>query len=130
MALRITGDTPYDAVIPVPIHLSRLVDREFNQSALIAAKVAASSGTPLDLSRLQKRFATPSQNQLFREERKVNLYKAFKISAAQTVKGKRFLLVDDILTTGATAEEIARTLKEQGAEQVDLFTLARTEILG
>lgn len=128
MAIQITGDNPYHAIIPVPIHRHRLLEREFNQSDLIAARFAKASGIPLDPGRLKKRFHTPSQNQLSRQERKINLYKAFKVSKGRAVQGKRFLLVDDIFTTGATAEEIARTFKEHGARRVDLFTLARTEI--
>ncbi len=128
MALRITGDTSYHAVIPVPIHRSRLIEREFNQSELIAARIAESSGVPLRSGRLRKRFQTPPQNQLSRQERKTNLYRAFELLKSQAAEGKQLLLVDDIFTTGATAEETARALKEHGARRVDLFTLARTEI--
>ena len=63
-----------------------------------------------------------------REERVINIYGVFKVSSAKQTEGKSFLLVDDVLTTGATASEAARTLKKAGAKRVDLFALAKTNL--
>jgi ComF family protein len=118
-----------DLVAPVPLHWTRLFRRRFNQSALLAqAAVAAWSGQPgpcfaPDL--LVRRRRTRSQGHLSRLQRAENVRGAFALKPGTDVAGRRVLLVDDVLTTGATLEACTRVLKRAGAAQVDVLTLAR-----
>lgn len=118
--------TEADAILPVPLHRFRLWRRRFNQSALLAERLAALSGKrslPLVLERAK---ATPPQVGLDGEARRKNLKGAFQVKPEQlsNVAGKRLLLVDDVLTTGATAEACAIALKNAGAARVDVLTFA------
>lgn len=116
-----------DLITPVPLHYFRLVRRGFNQSGWLAAALSRASGVPLSVDALKRTRATPIQGNLSAEGRRGNVQGAFRVrgSRAKLIKGKRILLVDDVLTTGATAEACARTLKRAGAACVDLITLAR-----
>ncbi|MFN3651215.1 MAG: ComF family protein [Armatimonadota bacterium] len=106
-----------DALLPVPIHWLRRLERGFNQSELLAEEVARRTGLPLSraLRRVRK---TPHQVGLPRERRQENLVGAFAVSPGETVGGRRFVLLDDVRTTGATLTECARTLRAAGAEEV------------
>lgn len=121
------AENRYDAIIPIPMARRRLLEREFNQSELIAGWIWKKTGIPLRTNILFKKHHTPSQGLLSRKERRINLQHAFEVRRRSEIKHQSFLLVDDILTTGATAEEAARTLKAAGAKRVDLFALACTE---
>jgi len=117
-----------EVIVPVPLHYWRLVQRRYNQSALLAkelAKITSRSYAPELLTRL--RFTTP-QVGLKRSLRKVNVKGAFGVKVAQQklVAGKRVLLVDDVVTTGATIEECVKALKNAGASKVYVATIART----
>ncbi len=125
-AAMIRAENDYRAVIPVPLDYGRRLSREFNQSELIARLLQPVLGRPVDTRSLYKRHVTLSQNRLSREERETNLYGAFAVRNPAKIRGGSFLLVDDIITTGATAEEAARTLKKYGAGRIDFFALART----
>ncbi len=116
----------YDALTPVPLHVSRLLTREFNQAEIAAEHLSAASGIPLMRGILKKSVRGPAQSTLGRRERRLNLFKTFEVPAPEKIRGKTFLLVDDILTSGATAEEAAGTLRKAGARRVDLFALAAT----
>lgn len=118
----------YDAIIPVPIHFSRRLEREFNQAEIIAKMISKWTGIPIISNMLHKVCVTPSQNELSREERLANLWGSFRVRKKRLASSQSFLLVDDILTTGATAEEAARVLRQHGAKRVDFIALARTEI--
>ncbi len=110
-------------IVPVPLHWRRHLRRGFNQAAVIARTLAQYLNLPV-CAALRRRRHTEAQQHLDRAARRKNLTHAF-----QTVVGVRnlcILLVDDVLTTGATAENAARTLLEGGARQVDLCCLART----
>ena len=120
--------TTYDALIPIPLDRSKLIEREFNQAELIARFMASVLKTPVQNKILQKHYSTAPQSRLNKEERLANLLGTFEVSTPRKVRDRAFLLVDDIFTTGATAEEAARTLKRQGAKRVDLFALARTAL--
>lgn len=117
----------YDGVIPIPIDRWRLANRHFNQSEILARDFADFLQVPF-CSFLSKNRSTLPQHLLDRHQRQWNLKGIFKVKSWWALRGKRFLLVDDIQTTGATASEAARVLKEQGAAQVDLITLARTPL--
>lgn len=115
------------AVVPVPLSIKGLRQRGFNQSLLLAKIVTGGSGIPLIIDGLLKTADTPPQIGLSAASRRKNLKGAFKSSRG--FSGMRLLLVDDVMTTGATAEECARQLVKAGAEDVTVLTLARAGIL-
>lgn len=116
-----------DLIVPVPLHYFRLVRRGFNQSAWLAAAISRASGVQLSVDALRRTKATPIQGGLSAEGRRRNVQGAFKVrgSREKLVRGRKVLLVDDVLTTGATAEACARALRRAGAACVDVVTLAR-----
>ena len=116
----------FDAVVPVPLHWRRRLLRSYNQSELIAALVAAETGKPL-IRGLKKIRETPHQAQLKREERLKNLKGTFAVDDP-SFAGKQVLLVDDVLTTGATASAAAQVLMAHGARAVRLLCCARTPV--
>ncbi len=126
----ITADETYDALIPIPTDWMRRLNRRFNQTEVLAQYWAKETGIRLDASLLKKRVSSHPQTGLSAENRKWNLYGSFKIRAHADIQEKSFLLIDDIVTTGATASEAARTLLANGARSVDLFTLARSDKRG
>jgi ComF family protein len=118
-------DTAFDVIIPVPLHRNRLMQREFNQGAVLARGLARYLNIAV-LERLLVRVRwTRPQVELSGDERRRNVKNAFAVTDATSIAGKIVLLVDDVFTTGATLGEAARTLKGAGAIQVDGFALAR-----
>lgn len=118
-----------DAIAPVPLHPLRLIHRRYNQAAEIARPLAAMTGTPYLPDALVRRRATATQGGKSGSGRKRNVAGAFEVPAARRgqVEGLRILLIDDVLTTGATAEGCARALKAAGAARVDLAVVARVQ---
>jgi len=116
-----------DLVAPVPLHWRRLAARRYNQSAELARGVAAAAGIGLCVDLLRRIRATPSQGGLTRRARRLNVRGAFAVAPRRrpAIQDARILLVDDVLTTGATVEAAARTLKRAGAAGVDVLVLAR-----
>ena len=116
-----------DLVVPVPLHYTRLVRRGFNQSVWLAAALSRRSGLPLGVDVLIRTKSTSIQGGLSAEGRRRNVQGAFKVrrSTMTKVKGQKILLVDDVLTTGATAEACSRALKRANAACVEVLTLAR-----
>jgi ComF family protein len=116
-----------DALVPVPLHWTRLFQRRFNQSAELARAISRQKTVPVIDDVLTRIRATPPQVGLARDERAKNMHGAFSIekSLRREIKGKRIVLVDDVLTTGATANACARILRRAGASRVDVLTLAR-----
>jgi ComF family protein len=117
--------TVFDAIIPVPLHRERLMQREFNQATVFASGVAHYLHVPVLEGRLVRVRSTRPQVELSGSERRQNVKQAFAVTDAAVLKDKQVLVVDDVFTTGATLGEIARTLKVAGATQVDVFALAR-----
>jgi ComF family protein len=115
-----------DLAVPVPMHFFRLLKRGFNQSAEITRAVARRHRLRYAPGVLGRARRAPAQVGLSRREREVNLKSAFETARPHRVEGKRILLVDDVMTTGATAAECARALLSAGAADVRVFTLART----
>ncbi len=116
-----------DVVVPVPLHRWRLWRRRFNQAMILARVAARGSGKPVDPFLLARVRRTRSQVGLTRGQRRENLQGAFRVpeEAKPRLKGRRVLLVDDVLTTGSTANAASRALLRGGAESVDVLAFAR-----
>jgi ComF family protein len=116
-----------DALVPVPLHWRRHWARRFNQSALLAAAVAKASGVPIAANALKRVKSTPQQVGLSRAQRAANIQGAFRVPAEgkAEVAGRRLILVDDVVTSGATAEGCAKALLRAGAHHVDVLVFAR-----
>lgn len=118
----------YDAIIPVPLHISRLRERGFNQSQMIAARLEKKLKKKIAPFIVKRTRPTSPQAGMNREERIKNIRGAFKIRKGVNVKGMRLLLIDDVFTTGATTSECSKVLKSAGADVVNVLTLARVVI--
>ncbi|MGV1014298.1 MAG: ComF family protein [Methyloceanibacter sp.] len=116
-----------DLIVPVPLYRSRLWWRRFNQSAMLARSVAQLTGVPADCFVLRRVRRTASQVGLTHDQRRRNVAGAFKVDPAtrERVRGKTIVVIDDVITTGATAEACARALKRAKAARVDVLALAR-----
>ncbi len=112
-------------VVPVPLHWTRWLSRGYNQAAAIARPLAKDLGLPV-VHALVRRRPTPAQSRLQRAARRKNLRDAFRARRSARVRGRHVLLVDDIVTTGATLEAAARCLGRAGAAAVTAVTAART----
>lgn len=114
-------------IVPAPLHWQRLFRRRYNQSAVLALAMARLCGAGVSVDALARIRRTPSQGGLNRAARERNLRGAIEVRASRKhrVSGRNILLVDDVLTTGATAEACARALRRAGAARVDVICLAR-----
>ena len=121
-----------DILIPVPLHRLRLATRRFNQSALLARAIGRASGVPVDTDALQRRKPTRPQVGLTRSQRAANVQGAFRVAPerAGAVAGRAVVLVDDVLTSGATINAAARALLRAGARRVDVLVFARVVVDG
>ncbi|MFV0347088.1 MAG: ComF family protein [Halodesulfovibrio sp.] len=113
-----------DAIVPVPLHRGRLHERGYNQTLELARPVATALGVPLMQHLLRRTAATPHQIGLSKEQRNRNLQGAF--AADEAARGKSILLVDDIMTTGATIQAAVRCLRAGGADAVHVAVVGRT----
>jgi ComF family protein len=114
-----------DLLMPVPLHWTRLFGRRFNQAALLARAIYSAGGPSVAADWLVRRRRTPSQGLLGPAARARNVRGAFALRRGRSVEGKRIVLIDDVLTTGATAEECARVLRRAGAASIGVLVLAR-----
>jgi ComF family protein len=116
-----------DALVPVPLHWRRLWTRRFNQSALLAKAISRESGVAVGDAMLKRVKATAQQVGLSQAERAQNVQGAFRVpdEGRATVAGRRLVLIDDVLTSGATSDACARALLRAGAQSVDLLVFAR-----
>jgi ComF family protein len=114
-----------DLLTPVPLHALRLWRRRFNQAAALAAEISRQTGKPCDPSALLRVKATRSQIGLTRAQRAENVQGAFRAAASAPVRGLNVVLIDDVLTSGATANAASRALLRAGAKRVDVLVFAR-----
>lgn len=119
-----------DVIVPVPLHRWRLLRRRYNQSALLARELGRVTGIPFHADALRRTRHTAQQAGLTREERLENVRDAFAVPAKrlQHIDGKSVMLVDDVLTTGATLHACTGALRAAGAEAVYVVTLGRTTL--
>lgn len=126
LARALPRELSFDAVVPMPLHWRRRWQRGFNQSELLAREIARKWNVPVcGLARRKK--ATAPQAGLTSAERRKNVQGAFAVKKAARLNGMRLLLIDDVLTTGATASACARALKRAGAAHVTFLALARRD---
>ena len=113
-----------DAVVPVPLHWTRKVSRGFNQAELMAGIFSARALMPVR-KLLKRAVMTPKQARMGREQRRRNMEGAFRVDAASACEGMSLLLLDDVLTTGATLASASEALLEAGAKDVRVIVAAR-----
>jgi len=116
-----------DVMMPVPLHWRRMWARRFNQSAALCNTLSKNSGLPANFTALRRVKATPQQVGLSKSERASNVQGAFRVAAEARgeIRQRRILLIDDVLTSGATVDACARALLRAGARQVDVLVFAR-----
>jgi ComF family protein len=119
-----------DLLVPVPLHWTRLLQRRYNQAALLAQAIRSAGGPQVAADWLIRRRRTPAQGHLGPAARERNVRGAFAIQRGRSFAGKRVVVIDDVMTTGATVEECARVLKRAGAASVSVLTLARALRVG
>ena len=118
----------FDLLVPVPMHISKLRQREYNQSAVLALNLARSVGVTCDLLAFKKIRDTRPQIEFRNEdERRRNVRGAFSVTSPELFKEKSILLIDDVYTTGSTSDECAAEILKSGASRVAVFTLSRTK---
>jgi ComF family protein len=117
----------FDVIVPMPLHWSRQWRRGFNQSERLARVLSARTGLPLVTNAIRRRKSTPSQAGLTGAQRRTNVAGAFEVKRRHLIDGRCVLLVDDVLTTGATAGTCAAALRRAGAREVSVVTLARAD---
>jgi competence protein ComFC len=123
----IIGSSNYmesDFLVPVPLHKSRYRERGFNQSEIVAEEISKTTGVTSLKNVLKRKKNTKDQTDLSPQEREQNVKGAFVVTEPETVSGKRIILVDDVITTGATLSECARMLRQAGAERILGMTIA------
>jgi ComF family protein len=125
LADRYRARSGHDLIVPVPLHISRLRWRGFNQALLLAKPLARKTKAPLAPFALRRTRPTRPQVGLDEPGRRRNIARAFDVRHPEQVRSRSILLVDDVYTTGATVNECARMLRRAGAERVDVFVLAR-----
>jgi len=114
-----------DLLVPVPLHPRRERERGFNQAALLARRLGRLWGCPVREDVLARAVPTPSQTEFDAVARRANVRSAFRLRRPAPIAGRHVVLVDDVLTTGATLSECARSLREAGAALVGALTVAR-----
>ena len=128
------GPSDIDCIIPVPLHGKRLKKRGFNQTYQLVKKwpvymekMGGDDHAEIDQGLLLRKYRTKAQVGMTRKERLANMRGVFAVRSPNLVEGRKFLVIDDVFTTGTTAGECAKTLLKHGAATVDVLTLAQTE---
>ena len=126
LAQALPREQAFDVIIPMPLHWRKRWQRGFNQSQLLAREIGRRTHTPVQ-DALRRVRNTPAQAGLTSAKRRLNVSGAFQAKKGAAIDGRRVLLIDDVMTTGATAASCARALQQAGARQVTLLTLARAD---
>jgi ComF family protein len=126
MAAALPPDRRFDVVVPMPLHWRRQWQRGFNQSELLARVTARRRGVPM-VNAVRRTRATSAQAGLSNAARRENVAGAFRVRKPRAIEARRVLLIDDVMTTGATASACALALKRAGAKSVTLLALARVD---
>ena len=126
LAQALPRELSFDAIVPMPLHWRKRWQRGFNQSELLAREIGRRWHVPVR-ALVRRRKSTMPQAGLTSAQRRKNVEGAFKSGKRSPLKGMRLLLIDDVLTTGATASACARALKRAGAAQVTFLALARRD---
>lgn len=119
------GETGDAVLVPVPLHRSRLWSRGFNQSVIVARELSRRTGFPVAADAIRRIRATPPLKGMTMRQRRRTVAGAFRVNPAAGLRGRTIILVDDVFTTGSTANACARVLKRAGAARVDLVSWAR-----
>ncbi len=114
-----------DRIVPVPLTRARRAERGFNQSELLARFLSRSIGIPMAAGLVRRRGRSRSQTRLSPAERRKNVRDLFRLRSEEAVRGKRVLIIDDVITTGATSHELAALLRRGGARSVAVLAVAR-----
>ena len=123
LAQRVADEPRPDLLIPVPLHRKRLLQRQYNQSAILAGYIGKLLDLPVDYKLLKKKTDTAHQAELERKQRKQNLRNSFQCN---TQPPASVAIIDDVVTTAATATELSKILIKAGCKSVDIWTVART----
>jgi len=115
----------WDMIIPVPLHALKKREREFNQAERLAIRLSSALKIPVHTSLLRRVEPTQTQTLLSRQQRAANVRNAFAVRKDRSLDGERIVLLDDVLTTGATTSACARALKQVGAGDICVWTVAR-----
>lgn len=115
----------WDMIVPVPLHPLKKREREFNQAERLSARLGEATSVPVKKSELRRVEPTRTQTLLTREQRAANMRNAFAVRPGCQLEGRRVILVDDVLTTGATTSAAAHALRNAGAREVHVWTVAR-----
>jgi ComF family protein len=115
----------WNLIVPVPLHPLKKREREFNQAERLAVRLGRATGLRTDARLLRRVRPTQTQTLLSRRERTKNVHHAFRLRRGRQLDGERVVLVDDVLTTGATTSACARILRQAGAGDVCVWTVAR-----
>lgn len=118
----------WDFLVPVPLHPVKEREREFNQAERLARHLSQSVGIPVRSDLVLRKSSTPTQTQLTRKQRAENVRKAFQRIEGRDISGAAVVVVDDVLTTGATTDAVARQLRRLGASRVCVWTVARATL--
>jgi ComF family protein len=115
----------WDYIVPIPLHWLKVRERSFNQSVRLARRLSKETGIPVQPRLLRRTERTETQTRLTRAQRAENVKRAFAYRPRKPLNGERIVLLDDVLTTGATANACAKLLMDNGAGLVDVWTVAR-----
>jgi len=124
-AMRYIDIDTFDVVVPVPLHKTKLREREFNQAQLLAKDFSDKKSLPINSWGLKKIRNTKPQTEFNKDKRRSNIKNAFKVTDSSCFKDKKILLMDDVFTTGSTLNECAKMLTESGAKSVECLVVAR-----
>jgi ComF family protein len=124
-AVPVLQNEQWDLIVPVPLHPAKEREREFNQAERLARHLGRAAKIPVNIKLLRRIKPTETQTQLNRPEREANMQGAFAPRSSEKLTGKKIIVLDDVLTTGATTSACARILRKSGASDICVWTLAR-----